>query len=797
MGRNVLSIGFAVLLLLPLVLSCRQDEPILPVPPTPDKGETAQMTLSIRVPGFRKANTRAMQLDEEKINEITLLLFANEGGTEKVKLKKNVTETEFYYLSQERVLHIPVIAGTYTRIALIANASAELSGISVGSTYEALKQVEATGRFGQKWDGTGTNPRVIPMYGEYAPTGGFQMKAGVSQTIAQAIPLIRMLARVDIVLPTSAGASGISEEVYFVNPAGNGRIWVNTASYNTGAAESGYLAPTLPGTLQKANGGDPITGMADASKPQLITYYLNEQAATSTTLTTENNSRPCIVLQLDYKGTIYYYRLDYAWDGVKGGGTGAYARGKHMPILRNHRYMFTIQAVKGPGYKTLTEAIKHDNYAYTNSIVVNTVVLDEDDRYMYEDDKGMDIVFSDEGYFLSVSRKEIALSGNHSATSTANTFVVRSNSYNGFIITAHNADGTDVPTANPWLQSSVNQKVWNNSDGSRGSVLVHAITNTSSGPIKRGYLMVRAGRLYIKVNVRLGKLPLEYVAEHNLAGGYHYGRGFDSSVPPGALLISAQTEYSLYWALNRSNDQSGYYNWYVLNGKQHPTHNPEGRNLFHDGFFKPGNPGHGWHLPSLHEMRSLFNENGYVKYSSSIVQSAVKEACQFGSVKRTFDADYYSTGNGVCYAFRFKKSSTSWGGSSDYPLATDNSMLCAYRYTRVGSLVADNNVNSYVKVECAYLGESGASTNITTIRDDAWWNARKSEVVTRIFPCTGFLNSTSNVLYSRGKEGWYWSSAENGSIDGHGMYVHPDGSFSHYTGSKVYGFAVRLFSDYD
>ncbi len=35
--------------------------------------------------------------------------------------------------------------------------------------------------------------------GEHAPAGGFELKAGVSQTIAQEIPLIRMLARVDII----------------------------------------------------------------------------------------------------------------------------------------------------------------------------------------------------------------------------------------------------------------------------------------------------------------------------------------------------------------------------------------------------------------------------------------------------------------------------------------------------------------------------------------------------------------------------------------------------------------------
>ena len=47
--RNLLS----VLLLLPLVLSCRQDELILPVPPVSGKGETAEVTFcqDSRFPG--------------------------------------------------------------------------------------------------------------------------------------------------------------------------------------------------------------------------------------------------------------------------------------------------------------------------------------------------------------------------------------------------------------------------------------------------------------------------------------------------------------------------------------------------------------------------------------------------------------------------------------------------------------------------------------------------------------------------------------------------------------------------
>lgn len=153
------------------------------------------------------------------------------------------------------------------------------------------------GRFGQ--EGTGT---YIPMYGEHAPAGGFELKAGVSQTIAQEIPLIRMLAKVDIINPTTSGATTAAGKVYFVNSVGNGRVWVDLATYNTTASQSGYMTPTLPATSQPAvSGGHPLEGTANTASPNVITYYLNEQSAIS------GGSRPCIVINLAYQGREYYY----------------------------------------------------------------------------------------------------------------------------------------------------------------------------------------------------------------------------------------------------------------------------------------------------------------------------------------------------------------------------------------------------------------------------------------------------------------------------------------------------------
>ena len=103
---------------------------------------------------------------------------------------------------------------------------------------------------------------------------------------------------------------------------------------------------------------------------------------------------------------------------------------------------------------------------------------------------------------------------------------------------------------------------------------------------------------------------MDYVAEYNLAGGSIYNSPFISSVPPGISPTAAQTDPNLHWASSHSNDQSGYYNWYVLTGENNDTYNPNAKKLFDDVFFKLGHPGYGYHLPSRWELTGVFSYSG-------------------------------------------------------------------------------------------------------------------------------------------------------------------------------------------
>ncbi|MGI6816789.1 hypothetical protein ACMYZ4_12475, partial [Bacteroides sp. KG122] len=293
------------------------------------------------------------------------------------------------------------------------------------------------------------------------------------------------------------------------------------------------------------------------------------------------------------------------------------------------------------------------------------------------------------------------------------------------------------------------------------------------------------------------KLPLEYVAEFNLAGGAQYG----SRPNTPSLVTSAQTDADLRWATSHNNDQSGYYNWYVCKGTYDATYNPSTKNLFSDVFFTPGHPGHGYHLPSRWELTSVFSYNYRVYYGSSGNYPNINEACEFGGIKKTFANDYFSTGNGTCYALRFKQATGNPNDGSpltDFPQATDNSMLCAYRYRRVGSLSSNNNTD-HLEIDCVYLGEAGASMPIATISNDSWWSSQPSaNIVTRIFPAAGYIYpaavSGSGALNYRGNFGYCWSGTEYDSSHAWHANFHSNYASANYWDNKSYGFAVRLFA---
>ncbi|WP_420186500.1 hypothetical protein M1B74_06800 [Bacteroides pyogenes] len=744
---------FIAICIVLLAMSCSDDsgKGSLPTPPAPP----AEATLTLMIPGFRSASETRAGVHEEQISEIDVLLFRNVSGTERVAAMLTVPATSLHGTGTpgEARLTTSIPTGEYSRLALVVNAHTELTAAGItagtsGSSYTDLRNVQTSGRYGN----LGFGPdKTIPMYGEYAPTGGIQIEAGVPKVFPGTVGLIRSMARVDFVNQETS-PDFVINAVFFNNVAENGAVYVAPTAYgvdlDAGSGGSGYLSPTLPTSpLSQASGSDGSNGLFIEWGHQAHTYYLYEQPASGpSALSYLGITRPRIVLRGNYKGQNTWYPIDFTWDGVTGGGAAPYTKGTPMPILRNHRYIFTIKEVKGPGYPTWEDAFTAPEILANQSspLTIETHVIDE--AYT-------DVTFNNQG-FLAVSRTAMRLKGAHTTASTDNKVEVLTNVTGGFRVWAFNNNGTDVP-AGGWLRPSTA------SGAANANTTVQAITDGKG--FEGGYLEVRAGRLYTKVNVdQIGKLPLEYVAEYNLAGGAQYGSSFASSNPPGAVPTSAQTDPQLRWATNHNNDQSGYYNWYVANGVYNVTYNPDTKNLFTDPFFTTG-AGEGYHLPSRWEWVGVGSNGTHVAYTVSVDYRNIHEAIEFGGVKKTFASDYISEGNGICYALRFKQANPGTapdnGSLIFFPTASNNYMLCAYRYTRVGPFLNNLNLNSCVKVDCVYLGAKFTG-DISTIRYESWWDVHVSETITRIFPAAGGIIFPGSRLSLRGVEGRFQTSTQ-------------------------------------
>lgn len=299
-------------------------------------------------------------------------------------------------------------------------------------------------------------------------------------------------------------------------------------------------------------------------------------------------------------------------------------------------------------------------------------------------------------------------------------------------------------------------------------------------------------------------MPLEYVAEYNLAGGYQYGYSYSSSVPAGAHpSTNAQTDPALRFANSHDNNQSGYYNWYVCKGVNDVTYNPNTKKLFDDPFFTTG-AGKGYHLPSRWEWTSIFPYMGYIQFDTPRNFLNMNEAIETCGTKGTYASDYYCTGNGIGYALRYKQATGNpMGGFSttDFPKATDNIMACAFRYERIGSMAGFNNTDR-LKVQCVYVGNQNPLPNLQTeIAQESWWNNQPAgKVITRIFAATGFvssaaLSSSSGKVWNQCRNSFLWAITEDNNSNAWSGYFDDWGVTSSNSTEKSYGSPLRLFSN--
>ena len=727
----------------------------------------APLTMDAAMPASRGPMTRAV--NETDIQTVDVLSFKVNPLD-----PTNIKEGTFFYRS----------IGTYTQtspgqgkvevklvdspeaqtLVVLANVRTQVDALD--ATYGEQKEaVMARLLLPATADGTPDFAKGMPMWGELLNevVGEGFSPSGAPKEVTMIRSVVKFTYR--------------EKPVYLYSPSG-ASLWYNSLSFEAYNFRSkGRVAPdnfrpslsvatpTIPAGATQAQGTHHTLSPSIVSMTGFggeVSFYMfesdNSRANTGSAL-----DATCLVVHFLGGPASGWHRLDFR-DYAQPAGTG------FMDLLRGRHYVIEPEEWDGTqGALTAEEAFKGVSKIKCRIVPWNEV----QEEVKVPGNKR-----------LSVDTRSIRMSG-ASAISTGKTLTVTTENTGGWTI-------TDVPS---WLTVSPTSSITDNTS----SVTVKS-NGSGTGGINSGSFKLKAGNAEMAIRVILGKVPLEYVAEYNLAGGSQYGSSFSSSNPAGAVPTPAQTDGPLRWASNHDNNQSGYYNWYVCKGETQRTYNPSGLKLFNDVFFTAGHPGHGYHLPSRWELTGVFSYSYRVQYGGSINQPA-NEACEFGGIKKTYLNTYNSSGNGVCYAIRFKKAS---GGPDDgsslseFPKAEDNSMCCAYRYTRVGSFAYDNNLTSQLKVDCVYLGEAGASTAIDDIKEDSWWTSHSAEIVTRIFPAAGYIYpapvSGSGSLHYRGYYGCYWSGAEYGSFYAWHAGFGSANADANYSYDKDHGFAVRLFS---
>ncbi len=256
----------------------------------------------------------------------------------------------------------------------------------------------------------------------------------------------------------------------------------------------------------------------------------------------------------------------------------------------------------------------------------------------------------------------------------------------------------------------------------------------------------------------------------------------DTSTPPGQrpkLAIEYVAEYNVNqtgdgFTTSHSNDASGYFNWYEASGHKDSWMNPNNINFSSKAALSE------YHLPNLSEWRGIFPLADISTTTWKPLLTNVIELIMVNGKSAQYTSDYNNMGNGTFYALRFK--------------SEDNSLLCAYRYERVGNLIVDD-LDSHFKVTVRYLGPDFKGS-VDDFSNSEWWSNNSSDDVIRIFPACGSKGNDEEIFYARGQVGHYWATS-TANLQYSGSFYFNINSFgmSSPGAYKSSHFSVRLFSN--
>ncbi|NDV81828.1 DUF4906 domain-containing protein [Bacteroides sp. 51] len=458
-----------------------------------------RVKFAIQLPGANTPATRALEeKDENEVTEIDVLVFnqGSGGGLAYTAECKGSIETDKTD-SKKKTFTVELKQGNYD-LAIIANAH----GIVAATTHKGQTKDEALAALikempaGGKWIATktATGYEPMPMWGDIGPK---TINDQTDLTGTNAVPLTRMLARVDVKVDAAVGKSTFeltSVRVYNYNT--HGTVAPATTAWSKG--EEKVTVPTVPSAATLTKG--PLVYNNEDNKTEINTtgnncvgeiYIFEAENHTDTEGDDESKkhknakgllNRTCLVVGGVYDSKTYYYRIDFF---SKSGETKTY-----LDVLRNHQYVFNITSVSGPGYDDPETAFKSEPI----NIEANVLPWNQADMG--------NIVFDGQN-MLAVSQGEFSFGSNKIDTEQSdNVFYVQTD----YTTTATNGksgwyvekivDATDEEKNVTWVALTPNKGAANNK--TKALVTVEKNDGTKD---RSAIIWIAAGRLRYAVKV--------------------------------------------------------------------------------------------------------------------------------------------------------------------------------------------------------------------------------------------------------------------------------------------------------
>ncbi|MDR1883943.1 MAG: FimB/Mfa2 family fimbrial subunit [Prevotella sp.] len=461
--------------------SCKNtDDEFLPddvLPPVKD----GYVRMQITVPGLTPVSTYALsETDEYSLSEVDVLVFDAAGkylcrayaqGQDIITDSSNSNKKTFdVYLDgagNATGACVMVVANAHDAVEAANATSPFTSSVTTKEDVTSALEFDSSG----KWNAAGSaNFRPFPMWGCLSPVD-------LSNTASVPVPsiaLLRSVAKIDVEVNLTGGASFILESVRLYNSLKRG-----LAAPLDG--NPSVTDPAIPPSLLASDINDPISylhGVGDDFSNNLSctnVIYMAEQFAEPAVDGGGPAKRPCLVIGGRYGSStanITYYRLDFV--------SGSYPNQEFLDVLRNHRYRFNITKVDGPGYDTAQEAFD----AAPVNLTVSLTATDESlTSYVYDGQYALGV--SQDTYVLNNKQQTVALDisatyGSYSAaaSSTGNWLRFGSVIGSGDIV----VPAVSVPPA------------------ALGTLTFNVTANTGSDA-RTGIITVTSGRLEIVITV--------------------------------------------------------------------------------------------------------------------------------------------------------------------------------------------------------------------------------------------------------------------------------------------------------